>query len=55
MYFAGAMLVTPERHQHHVSMKSAIIFPNNARMKNCTDLNLSEAVCLSIICHILDS
>ena len=30
-------------------------FPNNAGMKNRTDLNLSEVVCLSIIYHIPDS
>ena len=30
-------------------------FPNNAGMKNRTDLNLGEVLCLSIVYHILDS
>ena len=30
-------------------------FPNNAGIKNRTDLNLGEVVCLSIISHIPDS
>ena len=29
--------------------------PSNAAMKNCTDLNLSDVFCLSIIYHIPDS
>ena len=48
-----------EGHQHGVSIQSYInlgeTLPNNAGIKNCTDLNLGEVVCLSIIYHIPDS
>ena len=54
------MLVPLEDHQHGVSIQSSInfgetFFPNNAGMKNLTDLNLGEVVCLSVIYHTLDS
>ena len=46
-------------HKHGVSIQSSInlvdTLPNNAGMKNRTDLNLGEDLCLSIIYHIPDS
>ena len=48
-----------EGHQHNVSIPSSInlgkTLPNNAAMKNRTDLNLGDVFCLSIIYHIPDS
>ena len=59
-YFTAAMLVplgrAPTWRPHTKLYKFRLnSFPNNAGMKNRTDLNLGEVVCLSIIYHIPDS
>ena len=41
----------PEGHQHGVSIQSSITSPNNARMKNRTDLNLGEVICITILSY----
>ena len=56
--FTAAMLVSLGREptwRLHTKLYRWNSFPNNAGMKNRTDLNLGEVLCLSIIYHTPDS
>jgi len=55
-YFPATMLVPLGRGSIQSSINlGETLFPNNARMKDRTDLNLGEVVYISIIYHIPDS
>ena len=61
LLFYGRHVGAPRKgtNMHGVSIQSSInlgeTLPNNAGLKNSTDLDLGEVVCLSIIYHIPDS